>query len=501
MDNPNAVTSSPSCSSWVDATCATAVSSSGSGTAANRQQNSSSSSTASYEILPRRIGNSSSSESSTTATTNTSVSWATTTADNLHYDNNNNSSSCPNHEQRVAEAKTKSSSADIAELAKSIGNEFRGEFIVLPHHLVNFDHGDPVNLAAGGGDDELSSNSEDCVYAYRGDHELHPIAVDADDDYDDETDFLEMDFDPNSEQEQMVGSNGASGTNEEEYPRADPSDLLERTNAALNEWRGRNEPVAGCSSGTEAIKDVSVAVDQPLGEELEAHDSNENKCGKNVCNDGDYYDRLNGSRSSSSKNSELEGDDDEDSLDIAAESDEEELPMRPIVTGTKPKVKMQRGEAVIPPQISNNNISHVPDPSSNSPIDPNPEKEVCGDGGGGGGKVSCMECSEMELLTMTSSGSSSSGGGGGGLAQERSGTSSHCKRHCKKLRNHEPEVVEPPTEIPGNTKQIQICPNILDEENIFSSFVSEAQVYLFNLRITIGLIHSSIAALGHRTAA
>uniref|UniRef100_A0A336MAG1 CSON014102 protein n=1 Tax=Culicoides sonorensis TaxID=179676 RepID=A0A336MAG1_CULSO len=73
------------------------------------------------------------------------------------------------------------------------------EIILLPNNFIS--------------DDELSSNSDDCVYAYRGGHNnnMEPILIPepvniGDDGQDDETDFLEMDFDPepNSEIENFM---------------------------------------------------------------------------------------------------------------------------------------------------------------------------------------------------------------------------------------------------------------------------------------------------------
>lgn len=73
------------------------------------------------------------------------------------------------------------------------------EIILLPSNFIS--------------DDELSSNSDDCIYAYRGGHinnvegnmVLEPVNL-VNDGQDEETDFLEMDFDPepNSEIENFM---------------------------------------------------------------------------------------------------------------------------------------------------------------------------------------------------------------------------------------------------------------------------------------------------------
>lgn len=56
------------------------------------------------------------------------------------------------------------------------------EIILLPNNIYS--------------DDENGSASDDCVYAYRGDNNAHPILDYREPPADDETDFLEMDFDP-----------------------------------------------------------------------------------------------------------------------------------------------------------------------------------------------------------------------------------------------------------------------------------------------------------------
>lgn len=81
----------------------------------------------------------------------------------------------------------------------SENGELVEEIILLPHNFIS--------------DDELSSNSDDCVYAYRGGHlnnaeanlVLEPVHL-VDDGQDEDTDFLEMDFDPepNSEIENFM---------------------------------------------------------------------------------------------------------------------------------------------------------------------------------------------------------------------------------------------------------------------------------------------------------
>lgn len=82
----------------------------------------------------------------------------------------------------------------------SENGELVEEIILLPNNFIS--------------DDELSSNSDDCVYAYRGGHinnveanlvNLEPINL-VDDGQEEETDFLEMDFDPepNSEIENFI---------------------------------------------------------------------------------------------------------------------------------------------------------------------------------------------------------------------------------------------------------------------------------------------------------
>lgn len=82
----------------------------------------------------------------------------------------------------------------------SENGELVEEIILLPSNFIS--------------DDELSSNSDDCVYAYRGGHidnvdanlvNLEPVNL-VDDGQEEETDFLEMDFDPepNSEIENFI---------------------------------------------------------------------------------------------------------------------------------------------------------------------------------------------------------------------------------------------------------------------------------------------------------
>lgn len=343
---------------------------------------------------------------------------------------------------------TNSRPVDIAQLARTIGNEFRGEFIVLPHHLVNFDHGDPVDLdnvmgggggAGGGADDEVSSNSEDCVYAYRGDQERNEMAGDVEEeDDDDETDFLEMDFDPepNSEQENFPIRNGMDEV--AVFQVANPLNLLDRSGDTLNEWRD--------------LQNVGVVNQSPKPLELvEAGEEIE------VANELEEYSRE-----------EVATNDPKSEGVLSDEKEGEELPIvDPIkVTGTKPKVK-----SVIPSSQSEEektqslfktaaipikHISHVPDPSASSSTSPStsncnvqknemyPVKSE---------EVSCLECSELELCTPSVLGSSK-----------------HCRKHCKKSRNSDSTIVT--NKAGEDLKQIQICPNILDEENILSSFVS-----------------------------
>lgn len=370
-------------------------------------------------------------------------------------DNNNNSSSCANQERRPQKV-----SLEISELAKTIGNEFRGEFIVLPHHLVTFDNDDPVDLDRAGAvhaDDEVSSNSEDCVYAYRGDHEEGEIG-----DADEETDYLEMDFDPEPTSEQEENCRiGAGGSVNEEFPRVDPSSLMQTK--ALNDWRERNEPEAGCS--TINTTDDEKPTNEILGGASVEDLQDESKVDDVLCND--YYDHELNDLSS-------EEEDVVDSLYIAVAIDSEDAEVvetesdAPIIkiTGTKPKVKQIDCTAPVP--NPHPTIPNVPIPSNtNDNLQQSPKD------------VSCLECSEMELLTATSQ-----------------SVGSVCKKHCKKLRNNEPEeVVDVTPEIPGiavarDAKQIQICPNILNEENIYSSFVSFT-AYEFHLTFTLTTALSS----------
>ncbi|XP_063700834.1 uncharacterized protein LOC134831112 [Culicoides brevitarsis] len=91
----------------------------------------------------------------------------------------------------------KSAENAFEETNSSENGELVEEIILLPNNFIS--------------DDELSSNSDDCVYAYRGGHvnleqnlALEPENID--DGQDEETDFLEMDFDPepNSEIENFI---------------------------------------------------------------------------------------------------------------------------------------------------------------------------------------------------------------------------------------------------------------------------------------------------------
>lgn len=388
----------------------------------------------------------------TTATSGSSSS--TTTAQNVWppaaFDNNNNSSACTNQE---------TPSNNIAELAKTIGNTFRGQFIVLPNHLVTFDQ-----VPA---DDEVSSNSEDCVYAYRGDHQ-EPIAVDGDllgggagdeagagiangDIEDDETDFLEMDFDPEPNSEQENGMFRDRATSEDDYPRLDHSSLFEQTRS-LNEWRGRNEVVREIfedlpqdESGhheevADKVHDVTVEEEKTVNQIVVSDDFDpvleESDNISNVCSD---------------------------------RSSNQLPPIIPKVTGTKPKVKVQPPSEVAPPPASPVPVSPIIPAIHNNEAMLTIEKvnnEVAAEG------VTCLECSELELLSVVAQPSTSKGG------RVLSGGSSHCRKHCKKLRNREPspEPSESPPAAIGKVEEdknrhIQISPNILDEENILSSFL------------------------------
>lgn len=369
------------------------------------------------------------------------------------YDSNNNSSTCTNHERDSIQRYRQD---EIAELAKTIGNEFRGEFIVLPHHLVNFDQGDPVDLSTGNAEDDLSSNSEDCVYAYRGD-EQHPIAVDGVEnmfpaavgdelqDDDDETDFLEMDFDPNSEQDTNTGAlnnfrRSGSELNAEEIPQVNRSSLLEQSKT-INEWRERNEPQPGCSRAAfqlpVADADEEDNADDDLidnGAEQDLLLLDDEDCFADDSFDNDYFDEH------------LKRGENHVSLSDAVPV------VVPLVTGTKPKVKhppaTSSTRTTTPINISNNISHHVPQSPCNATEVPVLDEE----------EFSCLECSEMELPTAGSSKQAST-----------STTKGVCRRHCKKLRNNE---TEPTTAqlIVEDSQQIQICPNILDEEAAFRSF-------------------------------
>lgn len=425
--------------------------------------------TASGSTVPRQNTSASSSSSSSSA----SAYQVITTTSWTGFDSNNNSSSCTNnengqtvsattplvtHTQRLSPQVV----VDIAELAKTIGNEFRGEFIVLPHHLVNFDHGDPVDLddtvgggaGVGRGEDELSSNSEDCVYAYRGDHEVNGLEEAGGLDDDDETDFLEMDFDPepNSEQENLIQLNGYGGAVEEYHVEA----------INFHDWRERNE--VGSISPRRGIDEAEV-LDLPgnpltgdpnsiVGREVE-DDDEENNC-------NDHFDP-------GEENKVLQTEEKEEN---AIHRNQLETPSK--VTGTRPKVKLpakeehsEKGlieklpateekeketESPLPQTIP---LVPVPSTSnSNDDIETYPTTVAKAE------EVSCLECSELELsqrmLSMSSSSSSSA----------------HCKKHCKKLRNS-----DSPITLTEDSKQIQICPNILDEENIYSSFVRRVELF------------------------
>lgn len=424
---------------------------------------------------------------------------------------------------------------DIAELAKTIGNEFRGEFIVLPHHLVNFDQGDPVDVGIGAGginDDDVSSNSEDCVYAYRGDQvELNPIAVDGDNavghaeegDDDEETDFLEMDFDPepNSEQENMYRRGG-----EEEFPRV-PVEIEPVDRRGENEEKNS---LPSCSN-TSPKREVQVDVDH-AGEVINPLEGNRNdkdvrspeivenpENEENFDNSSvDYCDQVELIDDSSSDenddiidiNADFDGfptdDYEDDNYDDEPEDDEEEVVMvHPLnnnnnkITGTKPKVKQVDNKTTIAAPVlnnSNNNINnnkstktipHVPvdvvvvgpSTSNTSTCSNDPEgyqtsstTTTTTTTTNATKEVSCMECSQMELSTCTTSSTTSpSSSTPNKSSRMGSATTTHCKKHCKKLRNNEPISTASPTT--DTNSQIQICPNvILDEESICNSFVS-----------------------------
>lgn len=321
-----------------------------------------------------------------------------------------------------------------------------------------------------GPDDEVSSNSEDCIYAYRGDQvdgqELNPIAVDGDPG-EDETDFLEMDFDePNSEQE----LNPYRRSGEEEFPRVPPTEelpVLDRRQVAVVVVV---EPLPGCSA-SDNVKPEELPLDDQKTQERGKYPTNEeNKTGDEQLSNEDC-DQID-ENDSDDDNIELIAslDEYEDYESIGDENDEAEYDSEGddniSIPVTKPKVTPQELQST-PVHNTTNTIPLVPVPSTSNTSSDHPLNNSSTSFTPTiipkGEDISCLECSEMELLQLSSA-------------------SSHCKKHCKKLRNTEPTESHAKDK---DTKQIQICPNILlDEENIYTSFVRTP----FNLNFNLLLI-------------
>lgn len=351
-----------------------------------------------------------------------SVQWTATGG----FDNNNNSSSCVDHEAQPL---------DISELAKTIGNEFRGEFIVLPHHLVNFDEDVSGNgcFAPGDREDEVSSASEDCVYAYRGDdHEPLPIAVDGDhqlagdegaDNDDDETDFLEMDFDPepNSEQENVY---------QPTQPPSPPQPIVE--------WRvERPEPVAGCSGSSGNLhRDTEELSQDPLTDKIHSKQSETNNAGESPLGSSEFIATAAGKLECTIEIPKVK-ESQEEPQNVSDNQDS--IPHVPIASNTSTAATVA---------VANDHTNQPP-----AIVDADQVQEM----------FSCLECSAMELASSSCRSDNTSG-------------SAHCRKHCKKLKNSEPEVYHQTSTLTTNdtnSRQIQICPNMLDEEAITESFVSE----------------------------
>lgn len=143
-----------------------------------------------------------------------------------------------------------------------------GNIILLPNNFLS--------------DDELSSNSDDCVYAYRG-ADFDPVHVS----HDDETDYLEMDFepDPASEIEQEPHPLGHHLPNDHELVAASPFDHDDKqplpdlfskdVNAAiqLDELRAKFDETNWCN-----------AIDAPATKEDDANNDKIVECCNGISN-------------------------------------------------------------------------------------------------------------------------------------------------------------------------------------------------------------------------
>lgn len=381
------------------------------------------------------------------------------------YDSNNNTSSCTNNE----DAKEERLQVENGQKMPS-EPEFRGEFIVLPGRLVHNADEERVKAVADEdkeageeddddesrhGDVELdtdiwSSDEDDCVYAYRGDNldeaaHPEPLNVDGEADDDDETDFLEMDFDPepNSEQESVVHDNSFGPL----HPRMETCDRM---------------GVAGDRDNCLPLQEVTVpssSFNSPLKQPVDfrqiAGPSRANDCRAVVAI------------------STSNGD------DHLAASDAIANPLPPAkVTGTKPKIRTPLNEKSDTPAAklstkSNNNSEKVA--SGLNSVDQKGQ-----------------ECSHQARKKSAA------------LDEEATALPelmSQCRKSNKKLKRKEEQEEEEEAkaaleaqekmrqrqpELDESLPQIQIPTNVLDEDSIINSLVSNRARGCVTLKICEG---------------